>query len=59
MTNLQLADEIIENCKEKISKTQKKIKYYETMGKAGMCLNLTGKIQAYNEIISEINKRTR
>lgn len=45
---------LIEKYKLKISECQRKQKYYESTGRGGMCVQLNGKIQAYNEVISDL-----
>lgn len=44
--------------KNKITELQHSQKYYEGIGKAGMCLKIQGKIEAFNAVISDlINER--
>ena len=47
-------ESLISDLKTRIKETQEKRDYYNKISKAGMCLVMTGKIQAFNEIISKL-----
>lgn len=49
--------EFIEDLKLRIAKSQKKRDNYHNQGKGGMCLVMTGRIEAFNEIISVLKTR--
>ena len=50
-------EELIEKYKAKIKESQQKRKYYESIAKGGLCLVETGKIQAYNAVISDLKRQ--
>ena len=47
-------EELIKDLKERIKKSQQKRDHYDRIGKGGMCLVMTGRIEAFNEIISTL-----
>lgn len=49
-------EELIEKYQVRIASLKSKQQYYEETGKAGACISLQGEIQAYNAVISDLNK---
>lgn len=48
--------ELIEKYKKRITRLQYQQKIYEITGKAGACIAIQGKIQAYNAVIQDLLK---
>lgn len=47
---------LIQKYKNKIAALQRKRNYYESLGKGGACIAVTGEIQAYNAVILDLQK---
>jgi hypothetical protein len=47
---------LIKKYQEKIAYNQRLIVKYDTTGRGGACISLTGEIQAYNAVISDLKK---
>lgn len=45
---------LIKKYKDRISKLQKKRKSFELKGMGGACISITGEIQAYNAVVSDL-----
>jgi len=46
--------ELIDILKQRITKCQRQIAFFESQGNGGSCISLNGKIQAYNEVIKDL-----
>lgn len=44
----------IEKYKKRIAELSRQIKLYESTGRGGACINITGKIEAYNAVIKDL-----
>lgn len=49
-------DKLIKDLKQRIKKAQKKRDHYDRLSKGGMCLVMTGRIEAFNELISVLKQ---
>jgi hypothetical protein len=49
-------EKLILKCRTKIADKQRLRDSYERAGKGGACISLTGEIQAYNEILSDLRQ---
>lgn len=47
---------LISTYKKRIAYKQKKMQMYESSGRGGACIALQGEIQAYNAVISDLEK---
>jgi len=47
---------LIEKYKEKIKQLQKTRDYHESQGRGGACISITGEIQAYNAVLSDLKR---
>ena len=47
---------LIDKYRSRIAVLQHKQKTYESKGQGGVCISLQGEIQAYNAVISDLNK---
>ena len=47
-------NDLIEKYKSKITELQKKRDFHERQGRAGACLSITGEINAYNAVLSDL-----
>lgn len=51
------SDELIADLKLRIKKSQSKRDSYDKRSKGGMCLVMTGRIEAFNEMISVLKSK--
>jgi hypothetical protein len=47
---------LIDKYRSRIAVLQQKQKTYQSKGQGGACISLQGEIQAYNAVISDLNK---
>lgn len=52
----QKIKDLILKYKKKIADIQRKQEYYESTGRGGMCVAIQGSIQAYNAVISDLER---
>ena len=49
-------EQFIKKYKTRIAKLQRQRENYEKTGRAGACISITGEIQAYNAVISDLER---
>lgn len=49
-------EKLIEKYKERIKELQKTRDFHELQGRAGACISITGEIQAYNAVLSDLKR---